>query len=206
MAELTESLAGRRILVVDDHEMVLVGLRQLLGRQPWVERCLTATRSDEAVRLVRRYEPHVAMVDLFVGTEPGIDICRLLRAESPSLKVVFMSGLGSVAVAVARYAGASGFFPKHWPGDAVVEAVRRVSIGQMIFPQASKAEPVHLLSKRERDVLEHLVHGLSNPEVAAALHLSRHTIKQHASGVYRKLGVRNRAEAASLARQLGLVS
>jgi DNA-binding NarL/FixJ family response regulator len=153
-----------------------------------------------------RYEPHVALVDLFVGHESGLDVCRALRASSPSLRVILMSGSGSVSSAVARFAGASGFFPKDWPADAVVEAVRQVCGGSTVFPRAREAEPIQPLSRRERDVLEHVVRGLSNPEVAAALHLSRHTVKQHTSVVYRKLGVRNRAEAASLARQLGLVS
>ena len=198
--------AGRRILVVDDHEMVLTGMRALLAREEWVGRCLTAANAEQAVELVRRYEPHVAVVDLFVGSELGLDVCRKLLAERPSLKIVLTSGTGSVTPAVARAAGVQGFMPKHWSTRAVADAIRQVCLGGTVFPRATEAEPADTLSKRERDVLKHIVEGLSNPEVAAVLHLSRHTVKQHTTAVYRKLGARNRAEAASMARQYGLVS
>ena len=88
-----------------------------------------------------------------------------------------------------------------------MEAVRRVSAGERIFSESAapeRAAPARL-TNRERNVLTQLALGLSNPEVARVLHLSRHTVKQHTSSVYRKLGVRNRAEAASRAQQLGLV-
>jgi two-component system response regulator DesR len=197
--------SGRRILVVDDHDMVLTGLRALLTREGWVGRCLTARCGAEAFDLCRRYEPHVAVVDLFIGDELGLDVSRKLLAEQPSLKIILTSGTGSVTPAVARAAGAHGFVPKHWPAQTVVDAIHRVCLGSTVFPRAD-VEPANKLSKRERDVLNHIVQGLSNPEVAEVLHLSRHTVKQHTMAVYRKLGARNRAEAASIARQYGLVA
>ena len=71
------------MLVVDDHEVVHWGFRLMLGEQPWVERCLSARNGEEALALARRYEPHVALVDLFVGQESGAEICERLRAISP---------------------------------------------------------------------------------------------------------------------------
>jgi len=68
-----------RVLVVDDHEVVHWGLRLMLGEQPWVERCLSARNTEEALALAKRYEPHVALVDLFVGQESGATICERLR-------------------------------------------------------------------------------------------------------------------------------
>ena len=68
-----------RVLVVDDHDVVHWGFRLMLGEQPWVERCLSARNGDEAIELARRYEPHVALVDLFVGEESGAEICERLR-------------------------------------------------------------------------------------------------------------------------------
>ena len=198
--------SGRRILVVDDHDMVLTGLRALLTREEWVGRCLTARSGAEAVDLVRRYEPHLAIVDLFIGEELGLDVSRRLLAEGAGLKVVLTSGTGTITPAVARAAGVHGFVPKHWAAQAVVEAMQQVCLGGTVFARAGSAEPAGKLSKRERDVLSHIVDGLSNPEVAAMLHLSRHTVKQHTTAVYRKLGARNRAEAASIARQFGLVA
>jgi DNA-binding NarL/FixJ family response regulator len=79
-----------RVLVVDDHEVVHWGLRLMLGEQPWVERCLSARNSDEALALARRYDPHVALVDLFVGQESGAEICTKLLALSPRLNVLLI--------------------------------------------------------------------------------------------------------------------
>ena len=72
-----------RVLVVDDHEVVYWGLRLMLGEQPWVERCLSARNTEEALAMTRRYEPHVALVDLFVGQESGAELCERLREEVP---------------------------------------------------------------------------------------------------------------------------
>ena len=72
-----------RVLVVDDHDVVHWGFRLLLTEQPWVERCLTASNVDEALELARRYEPHVALVDLFLGEESGAELCEAIRRESP---------------------------------------------------------------------------------------------------------------------------
>jgi two-component system response regulator DesR len=196
---------GQSILVVDDHDMVLVGMLALLTRQEWVGRCLTARNRDEALDLARRYEIHLAVVDLFIGEQRGLDLARELRAERSQLKIILTSGTGSVAPAVARAAGVDGFVPKYWPASAIVEALHRVSRGATVLPRRNESEPLQPLSRREQDVLKHIAEGLSNPEMAAVLHLSRHTVKQHTTAVYRKLGARNRAEAASMARQFGLV-
>lgn len=200
------SRSGLRILVVDDHELVLVGVRALLTRQEWVGRCLTAGNREEALVLAHRHEPSVALVDLFIGRELGVDVARDLLAQQHGLKVILTSGTGSITPAVARAAGVHGFIPKSWPTAAVVEGVRHVALGGTVLPRRDEAEPLDKLSKREREVLQHITEGLSNPEMATVLHLSRHTVKQHTTAVYRKLGARNRAEAASIARQFGLVS
>ena len=196
---------GRTVLVVDDHDMVLAGMQALLTRQDWVGRCLVARNRKDALDLVRANDVHLAVVDLFIGEEMGLALARELRAEQAWLKIVLTSGTGSMAPAVARTAGVDGFVPKYWPAAAVVDAMYRVSEGATVLPRRDEAEPVRKLSKREQDVLKHIAEGLSNPEMAAVLHLSRHTVKQHTTAVYRKLGARNRAEAASMAREFGLV-
>jgi DNA-binding NarL/FixJ family response regulator len=201
-----EGPTARRILVVDDYEIVRDGLRLVFSRQDWVARCIGAATGAAAVDLARRYTPHVALIDLDLGPEPGLDVCRALLREHPGMQIVLMSGSGRVSRAAATAAGARGFFPKEWPSHAIVAAVRRVSAGRTLFLRSDELEPAQPLSRRELDVLQQLVNGLSNQEAAAALYLSRHTVKQHTSSLYRKLGVRNRAEAASVAQRLGLVS
>jgi DNA-binding NarL/FixJ family response regulator len=198
---------GRCILIVDDHEVVRVGLRSLLARVDWVARCVGAGGGNDAVQMVNRYEPHVALVDLCVGEESGLDICRSLRAARPTMNVLLMSGAGRITPAVARAAGAHGFVSKDWKAGAMIEAVRLAAVGRPVFVRGDDERvAAESLTRRERDVLIHLARGLSNPEVAAVLNLSRHTVKQHTSAVYKKLHVRNRAEAASRAQRLGLAA
>jgi DNA-binding NarL/FixJ family response regulator len=198
---------GRCILIVDDHEVVRVGLRSLLARVDWVSRCVGAGSEADAVDMANRYEPHVALVDLCVGEESGLDICRSLRVAQPNMNVLLMSGAGRITPAVARAAGAHGFVSKDWRAATMIEAVRLSAAGRPVFAkQEDERSSGQTLTRRERDVLIHLARGLSNPEVAAALNLSRHTVKQHTSAVYKKLQVRNRAEAASRAQRLGLAA
>jgi DNA-binding NarL/FixJ family response regulator len=200
-------MQDQRILVVDDHEIVRAGLRSVLAGLDWVSRCVGAENCAEAVEMTRRYEPQVALVDLYVAEESGLEICKALVEADPTVKVLLMSGAGCLTPAVARAAGASGFVTKGWPVERLVEAVRLAAQGRLVFvKQAEDRSAADLLTARERDVLRELARGLSNPEVANELNLSRHTVKQHTSALYRKLGVRNRAEAASRAQQLGLAT
>jgi DNA-binding NarL/FixJ family response regulator len=193
-----------RVLVVDDHDVVHWGFRLMLTQQPWVERCLSAHCGREAVELAARYRPHVALVDLFIGEESGAEICEQLRAAEPLTRVLLFSGAGEISAEAARAAGASGFAYKDWPARKIAGAVRLVGLGRTVFDRHQR-QGVLGLSDRERSVLELMASGSTNPEIAEALHLSKHTVKEHTSAVYRKLGVRNRTEAVQRAQRLGLV-
>ena len=192
-----------RVLVVDDHDVVHWGFRLLLTEQPWVERCLSASNGEEALQLARRYDPHVALVDLFLGEESGAELCEAIRRESPSTRVLLISGAGWISPQAAKAAGASGFVSKDWSADDVAAAVRMVGKGMTVF--APRAEqPAAPLSDREREVLSLMASGATNKEIAQRLFLSPHTVKEHTSALYRKLNVRNRAEAVQRAERLGL--
>ena len=194
-----------RVLVVDDHDVVHWGFRVMLGEQPWVERCLSARTGDEAEALARRFEPHVALVDLFVGEESGADVSQRLRSVSACTSVLLISGAGRISPAAARAAGAAGFVPKEWPAADIADAVRMVGLGMTVFqPNEQPAGPP--LSDREQEVLELMADGATNGEIAARLHLSPHTVKEHTSAVYRKLEVRNRTQAVQRAQRLGLLA
>jgi DNA-binding NarL/FixJ family response regulator len=194
-----------RVLVVDDHEVVHWGFRLLLTELPWVERCLSARTGEEAIALARRYEPHVALVDLFLGTESGAEVCASLRQASPRTRVLFVSGAGRISPSAATAAGASGFVSKDWSARDVARAVRMVALGKTVFPPQSEG-PVTPLSERERDVLGLLATGATNREIASRLHLSPHTVKEYTSTLYRKLKARNRAEAVQRAQRLGFIA
>jgi DNA-binding NarL/FixJ family response regulator len=194
-----------RVLVVDDHEVVHWGLRLMLGEQPWVERCLSARNGEEAMALLTRYRPHVALVDLFVGSESGAEICERLRRESPDVNVLLISGAGRISPNAARAAGAAGFISKDWPAADIAGAVRMVGLGMTVFrPNEQPAGPA--LTEREREVLDLIAGGATNREIAEQLFLSPHTVKEHTSSLYRKLSVRNRAEAVQKAQRLGLTA
>ena len=194
-----------RVLVVDDHEVVHWGLRLMLGEQPWVERCLSARSGEEAMALLIRYRPHVALVDLFVGPESGAEICERLRRESPPTNVLLISGAGRINPNAAKAAGAAGFISKDWPAADIAGAVRMVGLGMTVFrPHEAPAGPA--LSEREREVLDLIAGGATNREIAVQLYLSPHTVKEHTSSLYRKLSVRNRAEAVQKAQRLGLIA
>jgi len=96
-----------RVLVVDDHDVVHWGFRLLLTEQPWVERCLSASNAEEALELTRRYDPHVALVDLFLGEESGAELCEAIRRESPTTRVLLISGAGWISPQAAKAAGAT---------------------------------------------------------------------------------------------------
>ena len=193
-----------RVLVVDDHDVVHWGFRLLLERQPWVERCAAANTSEQALELAERLKPHVALVDLFLGGESGAELTAELKARSPQTQVLLISGAGTVSRAVATAAGASGFVSKDWGAPDVVKAVRMVALGMEVFePQAERVSPG--LSAREREVLDEIATGATNREIGERLFLSPHTIKEHTSSIYRKLEVRNRAEAVKYAQRLGLI-
>ena len=193
-----------RVLVVDDHDVVHWGFRQLLGEQSWVERCLAARNATEALELTNRYSPHVALVDLFLGPESGADLCETIRRSSPETRVLLISGAGRISPLAARAVGASGFVSKDWGAHDVAMAVRMVGLGMTMFPPQAD-QPSRVISEREQQVLVLIAGGATNREIAAQLYLSPHTVKEHTSALYRKLKARNRAEAVQRAQRIGLL-
>lgn len=196
----------QRIVIVDDSELVQMGLESALRKEPWVSQCFTTGTLEMAQQIVRRKNPHLVMVNTAVNGHSGLKFCRALAEKFPLTKIVLMSSSGKVSMSLATAYGASGFIPQQLPATTIVAVLNRVANGAKAFPREDGGEFSLSLSPREMDVLRHLVDGLSNPEVAAALNLSRHTVKQHTSVVYRKLGVRNRVQAAARAQELGLVA
>lgn len=206
--EEDELLGARRlrVLVVDDHDVVHWGFRLMLGQQPWVERCLSAHNGSEAIEMCRRYEPHVALVDLFLGGESGPEVCERLRAQAPAPRVLLLSGAGRISPRAARAAGAAGFISKDCAASEIARLVRLVGAGQTVFAEGAADPDAPALTERESEILAMIASGATNREIAGALFLSPHTVKEHTSALYRKLGVRNRAEAVQRSQRLGLRS
>ena len=195
-----------RVLVVDDHEVVHWGLRLMLGEQPWVERCLSARNTEEALamtqplRAARRARGPVRRP----GVGRGRSASGCARVVPPP-NVLMISGAGRISPNAARAAGAAGFISKDWPAADIAGAVRMVGLGMTVFkPHEAPAGPP--LTEREREVLEAVASGATNREIAERLFLSPHTVKEHTSSLYRKLGARNRAEAVQKAQRIGLIT
>jgi DNA-binding NarL/FixJ family response regulator len=198
------SPSGKRsVLVVDDHDVVQWGFRLLLARQEWVERGLVAGDPDEAVALAGRYQPDVALVDLFLGDRSGAELGHLLKAASPRTRILLISGAGWISPQAAKAAGADGFVPKDWGAADLAGAIQTVADGGSVFVTQADGPEV-MLTGREREVLALMAGGSTNGEIAKSLHLSAHTIKEYTSSLYRKLEVRNRAQAVARAERLGL--
>lgn len=199
------AVAPRRfgVLVVDGHDVTLWGFRAVLERQPWVQRCLAAGSAGTALELARRYTPNVALIDLFLGSESGTDLARRIGELGLGTKVLLMSGDRNISTACARNVGAFGFVPKSWRAEDIASAIRLVGLGRTVFPPVAQPRP-NRLSEREWEVLQKLAGGATNREIAEALHLSLHTIKDHTRTLYKKIDARNRAEAVVHAQRLGL--
>ncbi len=195
-----------RVLVVDDHDVVHWGLRIMLERLPWVEGSWSAHNGAEALKLAAAHEIDLALIDLFVGPESGAEICERLHVVRPGLKVLLISGAGQISPRAAASCGANGFVTKDRRGADLVRAVQMVAMGLSVYEQDEPPPTARdALSKRERQVLELLAAGATNREIADRLHLSPHTVKEYASAVYRKLEVPGRIQAATRARELGLI-
>lgn len=195
----------QRVLVVDEHELIRAGLRALLLDEPWVETCLVADSAELAWQVVRRHHPQMVLVSTSLGGRSGLQLCRALKQRMPHVRAVVMSGEGRVSAAQAIQHGAVASFSKQMPTRAIAEVLQRAAEGGRVYPRDAGPSDARL-SGRELDILQQLAAGLSNREVAQSLCLSRHTVKQHASAVYRKLGAKNRAQAASFAQELGLLA
>jgi DNA-binding NarL/FixJ family response regulator len=193
-----------RVLVVDDQEVIHWGFKMLLARRTWVESYCAVATAAEAIEVAAREDPHVALVGGIVGTESGAQITRELHDVSPGTRVLLMAMGGGVTARGARAAGASGYVPKDWPARDIANAARMVGLGMTVFAPDPDADGTRL-SERERQVLEMIAAGATNREIAENLFLSPHTVKDHTSALYRKVGARNRAQAILRAQRLGIL-
>src|SRR5919199_931150 len=192
-------------LLVDGQDLIHWGFKMPRAAEPWVERFVAAHNSTQALELARRYQPHVAVIDLQLGGESGADLCEQIREASPATRVLLMSAADRVSAHSAKAVGASGFVPKGWGARDIAGAARMVGLGMTVFAPESE-QPPNLLTEREREVLEMIAAGATNREIADRLFLSPHTVKDHTSALYRKIGARNRAQAIQRAQRLGLLT
>jgi DNA-binding NarL/FixJ family response regulator len=208
-----------RVLIVDDHEIVREGLTTLLDEESEVELVGTAATGAEAVELATRLRPDVVLMDLLMPEMDGVEATRLIRtAVVPPQVVVLTSYADDHHVREAIQAGAIGYLLKDVLKPDLLYAIRAAAAGaptlhpvaQYHLMQQVTTTPVQSpfegLTEREKDVLQLVGRGMSNKEIAAALHLTEGTVKGYVSAILNKLGVADRTQAALLAVKHGLVA
>jgi DNA-binding NarL/FixJ family response regulator len=213
------------VLIADDQQLVRVGLRKILESEPELTVVGEAGDGEDAVAAARRLRPEVVLMDIRMPVLDGIEATRRLVDAEPGARVLILTtfGLDSYVFEALR-AGASGFMLKDAPPEELVAAVRIVASGEALLapavtrgvieefarqrPAAPPAPPpaVSELTPREREVLDLLARGLSNPEICARLVISEATAKTHVARILQKLGLRDRVQAVIYAYESGLVS
>jgi DNA-binding NarL/FixJ family response regulator len=192
--------ASVRAIVIDAHAPSRIGLAALLEEQPWIERCLLASGSEESVALTRRHRPDVAILDISQTGPFAASITAMIREAHPGVQILLSSRCRTSAGAPIASLGAVGFLPAGVSGEDVIDAVRAaVLTGEPLDLEVPAPAGGLTLSDREREILVLLGTGATNREIAERLHLGPDSVKKSATALYRKLGVRNRTEAAQRA-------
>ncbi len=207
-----------RILVADDHPVVLDGLVAILGTQPDFEIVGTAGNGIEVVTQVERLRPDVLLLDLQMPQMDGVEALKTMRARDISVRVIVFTAFDTdERILGAVQAGAEGYLLKGAPREELFEAIRVVNGGGSLLQplvmskllrhisQQEDAKSVEALSPREREVLQLMARGLQNKEIAAELVISERTVKFHVSSILGKLGAGNRTEAVTMALQQGII-
>jgi DNA-binding NarL/FixJ family response regulator len=207
-----------RILIADDHPMFRDGLRAVLDATEAIDVIGTAGTGIEAVELAAALQPDVVIMDIHMPELDGLQATRRIVAESPHIGVLVLTMFGEdESIFQAMRAGARGYLLKGADQSDIVRAVRAVAAGDAIFGPAlarrlmgffdsgggGAALPFSELTAREREVLELVAKGMSNPEIAKALFVSGKTVRNHVSNIFSKLQVTDRAQAIVRAHEAG---
>lgn len=194
-----------RILIVDDHSLVCLGLASLLSYQNDFEVVGTATNGQEAVERFRELKPDVVIMDLMMPKMDGVEATRLIHEQSPETRILILTTFGTSAdVARAVSSGASGAVMKDIPNEELLTAIRSVAVGKTAFsPEICnllKEEPnPPEFTKKQMDILQAVTRGLTNADIAQLYGISTDAAKRHIMVIFKKLGASNRAEAVTIA-------
>jgi DNA-binding NarL/FixJ family response regulator len=200
--------APLKVLIADDHPLVIAGVRRALERSEGIEVIGEARSGDEVITLVERRQPEVVLLDLRMPGRDSIDCIQQIRGEWPDVKVVVLSASEDRAsIDGALGAGASAYIVKSVESADVASVLRQTASGNVFHPVARRPgqggaaleEEAPLLTERERTILNAVASGLTTSAISRELWVSEHTVKFHLTNIYRKLGVRNRAGAVRYA-------
>lgn len=203
------------ILVVDDHQVVRLGLQTLLNVKPDFEVVGQAATAEKAITAVERLRPQVVLMDLRLPGRSGVEACREIKTHWPDTHVIMLTSYADDELVLeAINAGAEGYVLKRVQGSELIEGIRAVVRGEAILDPAVTAKLMARVRRAEHEMVDHAFRGLSereievlalvaqgktNAKIAQALHLSEKTVGNHVSAILSKLGVTNRIEAATYA-------
>jgi DNA-binding NarL/FixJ family response regulator len=200
-----------KILVVDDHFVVRMGVSTLLNAQDDMTVVGEAANGNQGVELFRKYRPDVTLMDLRMPEMNGVAAIAAIRNEYPDARIIVLSTYdGDEDIYRAFQAGARAYLLKDMHHDELVNAIRAVHQGQRFIPpvianRLAERMPRSELTARELEVLKLIVKGMSNKEIASALSITEGTVKIHVNNLLGKLGVSDRTKAATTALQRGIV-
>jgi len=201
-----------RVMLVDDHEVVREGLRTLIGRHNEMLVVGEAATTAEAIATAAKTRPDVIVMDIRLPDGSGVEACRTIREARPETKVIMLTSYADdEALFASIVAGAAGYLLKQTRGQAVIDAIAAVALGQSLLDpdvtgkvlervrrgRGDEDPAFASLTDQERKVLEHLAEGKTNRVIGEALFLSEKTVKNYVSRILDKLGLARRAEAAA---------
>jgi DNA-binding NarL/FixJ family response regulator len=195
-----------RLFVLDDHELIRRGVRELMDEEDDIEVVGEAATAADALKRVPATRPDVAVIDLRLPDGDGISVCREIRSLVPETHcIVFTSYRDEDSVMQAILAGASAFVLKATSGDELLRAVRLAAEGRSLLDPDVTADllqrlrspaPDSKLAEQEQKVLDLIAEGLTNRQIGAELHLAEQTVKNYVSAILQKLGLEHRTQAA----------
>ena len=204
-----------RIFLLDDHEIVRRGLRELLEQEPDLEVVGEAGTAEEAYGRIPPIHPDVAVLDVRLPDGDGVEVCREIRSRHPDIRCLMLTSFADdEALLSAIMAGASGYLLKQVKGNDLIDAIRRVAAGESLLDPAMTARVLeHLraptekdelaaLTDQERRVLDLVAEGLTNRQIGERMFLAEKTVKNYVSNLLAKLGMSRRSEAAAYAARL----
>jgi DNA-binding NarL/FixJ family response regulator len=200
-----------KVMVVDDHPLVRVGIATIVNQQPDMTLVAESEGGPRTLELYRLHRPDVVLMDLRLRSESGVHLTSALRAEFPAARVLVVSNYdGDEDIHQALDAGASGYLFKSVVEDELIDAIREVYAGRPYLPRSvvdrlSEGQPGMRLTRREDELLGLLGKGLRNRELGLVLGVTEDTIKTHLKSLFRKLEVSDRAEAVREGLRRGFI-
>jgi two-component system, NarL family, response regulator DesR len=196
------------VLLAEDQAMVRGALASLLGLEPDIEVVAQVGRGDEVLEAARRTPPDVALLDIGMPGLDGLEVAELLREQLPEIRVLILTTFNRPGyLKRAMEAGAAGFLLKDAPADDLARAIRAAAAGERVvdpgLAAAALSQGENPLTAREREVLEHARRHGTVAELAATLHLSPGTTRNHLSTIMQKLDAHSRIEAIRVAEERG---